>query len=76
MREGELNETKGIEMSNSNSTRYASDQFVVERASGGWTVYSTLTGDQVGTYKRAAEALNAIDELEAPGGRYEHPLAA
>ena len=76
MREEELNKPKGIEMSNSKNTRFASDQFVVERASGGWTVYSTVTGDQVGTYQRAAEALNAIDELEAPGGRYEHPLAA
>jgi hypothetical protein len=63
-------------MSESTNTRFTSDQFVVERASGGWTVYSTLTGDQVGTYKRAAEEMNALDELEAAGGRYEHPRAA
>jgi hypothetical protein len=63
-------------MSESTKTRFTSDQFVVERASGGWAVYSTITGDQVGVYTRAAEAMNALDELEAPGGRYEHPLAA
>ncbi len=62
-------------MSTSTSHRYVSDQFVVERASSGWTVH-TLTGDQVGIYSRSADALNAIDELEAPGGRYEHPQAA
>ena len=48
---------------------------MVERATSGWTVY-TLDGAQVGIYSRSADALNAIDELEAVGGAYEHPLAA
>lgn len=62
-------------MSTSTNSRYVSDQFVVERATSGWTVY-TLDGEQVGIYSRSADALNAIDELEAVGGAYEHPLAA
>ncbi|MEA2347131.1 MAG: hypothetical protein QOG62_918 [Thermoleophilaceae bacterium] len=62
-------------MSNSTKTRFVSDQFVVERADSGWTVY-TITGDQVGNYTRSADALNALDELEAVGGAYQHPLAA